>query len=146
MISVLTDYTLLEENEPEALPPFQWFFTTTKLDVTPQETLEQKTAMQEQVRLSVIDELGLPVGFTLKELNIPESEWEKIENKRADINRHKLSVSQPAPKKVEAVNYKGKLGKQMMRRNQAELDKAERLRKLQLANAKIRENQLAGFK
>jgi hypothetical protein len=57
---------------------FFWMGTNANMTDTPQEQLENKLAIQQQIKNGILDEYGLPTGFTYDELGIPKEKQEEI--------------------------------------------------------------------
>ena len=127
-----------------------WMGTNANLSDTPQEQLENKLAIQEQIRKGILDEFGLPTGFTYDELGIPKEKQDEI--KAAKANRQKQiannkpqlrqSVSQqqhdnaPTQRKVYNNKFERKMDRMKMR------EEAKKQEKLNRANEFIRQHQL----
>jgi hypothetical protein len=134
VVATYTDYTLSEELEQDInTTDISWIGINAALREEPQEELEKRLAIQEQIQLGVIDELGIPTGFSLAELGVPIEQWEAIEAKRREISSMKQGRQQVqvAPPKIQ---YNNKLERAALRERAREDEKKKRLH---AANAKI---------
>lgn len=80
-----TDFNEINEIEIDETKIY-WLGTNTGQEDTPQEKLENRMAIQEQVNKGIIDEFGIPTGFTYDELGIGKDQQEQI--KAAKAARH----------------------------------------------------------
>ena len=138
-----TDFTEVEEKELDETKIF-WMGTKATMEDTPQEKLEQRLAIQEQVKNGILDEFGLPVGFSYDELGIPKEKQEEIKAARAARQQQQLQamnggipVQPPAVKKEYRSKFERKMDREKMR------DEAKRQEKLARANRQIQQHQAA---
>lgn len=142
-----TDFSDLEEKDIDETKIF-WMGTKASMTDTPQEELEKRLAIQDQVKKGILDEYGLPVGFTYDELGIPKEKQEEIKaarSARAQQQAHATGgrvspqvVSNTPPVKKEYKNkYERKMDRDKMR------EEAKRQEKLARANRQIQQHQAA---
>jgi hypothetical protein len=138
-----TDFTEVEEKELDETKIF-WMGTKATMEDTPQEKLEQRLAIQEQVRNGILDEYGLPVGFSYDELGIPKEKQEEIKAARAARQQQRVqsavgqvALNTPQVKKEYRNKYERKMDRDKMR------DEAKRQEKLARANRQIQHHQAA---
>jgi hypothetical protein len=137
-----TDFTEVEEKELDETKIF-WMGTKATMEDTPQEKLEQRLAIQEQVKNGILDEFGLPVGFSYDELGIPKEKQEEIKAVRAARQQQRVG-GQPAPQSnTPAVKkeYRSKFERKMDRDKMRE--EAKKQEKLARANRQIQQHQAA---
>ena len=122
-----------------------WMGTNANLSETPQEQLENKLAIQDQVKKGIIDEFGLPIGFTYDELGIPKDKQEEIKAAKAARQQQQMAAvlqhtpvktvnrpytNTPPVKKEYRSKYERKADREKMReeaKRQEKIDKANRL-------------------
>jgi hypothetical protein len=141
-----TDYRNVEETDIDETKIF-WMGTNANLADTPQEQLENKLAIQEQIRKGILDEAGIPTGFTYDELGIPKHVQEqliaqKAARKAGGVQKpgmpgapQQIHSNTPEPKKV----YKNKYERQ--RERQLDREAQKRAEKLAKANRLIQLHQ-----
>jgi hypothetical protein len=128
-----------------------WMGTNANLADTPQEQLENRLAIQEQIRKGILDEAGIPTGFTYDELGIPKHMQEQIAAQKAArkaggappvVHQGQLPIAvrpqasnTPEPRKI----YKSKWERKLSR--QQERDAQKRAEKLAKANKIIQMHQ-----
>ncbi len=139
-----TDYNLKESDEEDFDPSLLLFVAhQMKLSDTHQEQLENKLAIKEQVAAGVIDEFGVPNGFTYEELGIPKEVQEQHKLAKAHLANQKRAAQglAPLPNVTQNRPYQAPqppkltgLAKQAARAFNRDQDKAKRIAE---ANAKI---------
>jgi hypothetical protein len=142
-----TDFTEVDETDIDETKIF-WMGTKASMEDTPQEKLEQRLAIQDQVRKGILDEYGLPVGFTYDELGIPKEKQDEIKAARAARQQQRVqamtgqapvqSNSNTPPVKKE---YRNKFERKMDREKMRE--EMKRQEKLARANRQIQHHQAA---
>ena len=96
-----TDFNEVDDIEIDETK-ISWLGTNIGQEDTPQEKLENRLAIQEQIRMGIIDELGIPNGFTYDELGIPKEQQEQIKAAKANIIAQKSAQQQQIPQNVAA--------------------------------------------
>jgi hypothetical protein len=113
-----------------------WMGTNASLTDTPQEQLENKLAIQEQVKNGILDEFGLPTGFTYDELGIPIEKQNEIKAMRDARNgRIAQSIPQSQNKVIEQKRsynnkFERKLDRERLREEQKKREKLEKANRL----------------
>lgn len=139
-----TDYNLKESDEEDFdASSLRFVAHQMQLSDTHQEQLEKRLATKEQIDAGVIDEFGMPLGFTYDELGIPKEVQEQhrlakehlANQKRAQQGLAPLHAA-PKPQAPQPPKLTG-LAKQAARSYNRDQDKAKRLAD---ANAKIRQH------
>jgi hypothetical protein len=135
-----TDYNEIDEIDIDETKIF-WMGTNANLSDTPQEQLESKIAIQEQVRNGVLDEYGLPTGFTYDELGLPKEKQDEIANARRlrsqqiqPTNSQQINVPKsnntPEIRKKYNNKFERKIDRERMREEEKKREKLERANRL----------------
>ncbi len=147
-----TDYSEAEETEEDFdESKIFWMGTNADMSDTPQEQLENKLAIQEQVKKGILDEFGLPTGFTYDELGIPKDKQEEINAARAARKQQVQTIPgrmQSLPQHMNRPNqtvqdkktYRSKFERKMDRERLRE--EARKQEKLARANRVIQQHAL----
>jgi hypothetical protein len=146
-----TDFSEVEGSDIDETKIF-WMGTNANLADTPQEQLENRLAIQEQVNRGILDEFGLPIGFSYDELGIPKEKQDEINAARAARRQQTIhGRAQSIPQHVnlpgrttgsgqpEVKKYRSKMERKMNREKMRE--EAKRQEKLARANQQIRQHQ-----
>jgi hypothetical protein len=145
-----SDFSEVEEGDIDETKIF-WMGTNANLADTPQEQLENRLAIQEQVKHGILDEFGLPTGFSYDELGIPKEKQDEInaakaarrqqaiQGRQQSIPQHVNMPGRQAGPPVEKKIYRNKFERKMDREKMRE--EAKRQEKLARANQQIRQHQ-----
>jgi len=140
-----SDFTEIEETDIDETKIF-WMGTKASMEDTPQEKLEQRLAIQDQVKKGILDEFGLPIGFTYDELGIPKEKQEEINAARAARQQQRVQTLAGQPPVQSNSNtppvrkeYRNKYERKMDRDKTRE--EAKRQEKLARANRQIQRHQ-----
>lgn len=132
----LTDYNIIEEEDIDTTK-ISWLGTKASLTDTPQEQLETRLATLEQVKLGILDQLGLPTGFTYDELGISKDMQEQIKAKKAA-----MASANGTPVVQEKPTFNNKYERKAWREQERIRQKdAEKKSRLAAANNKIASHQ-----
>lgn len=138
-VSGEVNYENVEDDDIDVNDIF-WLGTNINLVDTPQEQLETRLAIQHQIKNGVIDEFGLPIGFTYQELGLSKEQIDQINQKKKERQQKSMPISETVHVKPE---YKTSWDRKRDRaKNREEQKKQEKLAK---ANQQIRNLELQNY-
>jgi hypothetical protein len=124
-----TDYSEVDDVEIDETKIF-WMGTNANLSDTPQEQLENRLAIKQQYERGILDEFGLPTGFTWDELNIPKEKQEEM----LRLKKERMGIPQQHVAKEEKKVYKNKFerkkDRETLRREEKMREKLDRANKI----------------
>lgn len=138
-----SDFLELTEDETFDESKIFWMGTNANLEDTPQEQLENKLAIKEQIQKGILDESGIPTGFTYDELGIPKEVQEQL--KAAKAQRQAQGQRQVPPPARSVPQYQNPPARKFANKwEKKAVREREKMEKLFKANKAISEHQANG--
>lgn len=137
-----SNFSEVEESDIDESKIF-WMGTNANLEDTPQEQLENKMAIKEQVQKGILDEMGIPTGFTYDELGIPKDVQNQLQATKAQ-RQAAANGAKPAPP-PSVPQYQNPPERKFANKwEKKAVREREKMEKLMKANKAIAEHQTTG--
>jgi hypothetical protein len=137
-----SDFSEIEESDIDESKIF-WMGTNANLEDTPQEQLESKMAIREQVQKGILDEMGIPTGFTYDELGIPKEVQDQLRANKAQ-RAAGAAAQQPQPQSIPQYQNAPPPRKFANKWEKKAVREREKMEKLFRANKAIADHQTMG--